>query len=77
MKLYFLKVGSKYLSKESKFDSSEVEGMNLHYTFFPEEARYWDKESSVKGVRTFLKNRGLDVTIMVGTVEIDTFKGNF
>ena len=73
MKLYFLKVGSKFISRDSKFNAQSADMMSLHYTHNPDDARYYDSERSAKGVNTFLNKRGLKTYIVIANVIIQDF----
>ena len=73
MKLYFLKVDGKFISRDSRFNAQSSDMMLLRYSHSPDEARYYDCERSAKGVNTFLNKRGLKSYIVVGQVVIDNF----
>ena len=66
MKIYFIKVGSKYLSKGAKITIPLDE--NLKYTVDNNQARYWDKVRTCKGINTYLHNNGIKSYIVEADV---------
>lgn len=72
MKLYFLKLDGKYITKTSRLSTNNIK---LGLTFELDNARFWENVSTAKSLNTLLNNRGYNTYIVAAEVVVGNIFG--